>query len=194
MHKSESFIEVVEEYFYGYVHVCQHVSVYERCLPWLVILFSFSYENEELTDRITEWARKNCQTFNSKGGDEQPLEHTNLYNEYCALFERLIETFLASNNMCVTDFYKELQQEQGLCGRGKILKGLNTTFGSVLLSATDFFDFCDMMHDVNQGGEAVFCPPLIECHDEDYTVNETKAEAKDNTEENIEHSCKSQSK
>ena len=134
------------------------------------------YQNEELTDKITAWARRNCKTFTSKGDTEQPLEHTGLYNEYCALFEQLIEAFLANSNMSTTEFYQALQREQGLCDRGGNMKGLNTTFGSVLLSATDFFDFCQMMYEVNQGDEVVFCPPLIDC--EDFMVDEAKAESK----------------
>lgn len=153
------------------------------------------YENEELTDQITEWARKHCQTFTSKGDAEQPLEHTTLYNDYCALFEKLVESFLTSNNMSITEFYSELQEEQGLCERGGSMKGLNTTFGSVLLSATDFFDFCQMMYDVNQGGEAVFCPPLIDCDDilEDEN-EETKAESKSFSEGKEEEEYDEQSK
>jgi hypothetical protein len=93
-----------------------------------------------------------------------------------------VEGFLRTNSMSITDFYKVLQAEQGLCKRGGKMKGLNTTFGSVLLSATDFFDFCQMMYEVNQGGEAVFCPPLIDCDDqEEYGYEqeqEDKAESK----------------
>lgn len=119
-----------------------------------------------MTDKITAWARKNCKTFTSRGDAEQPLAHTLLFNQYCALFEQLMEAFLSRNNMSIIDFHRALQDEQSLCERGGNMKGLNTTFASVLLSATDFFDFCQMMYDVNEGGEAVFCPPLIDCEDD----------------------------
>lgn len=142
---------------------------------WLIVQFA-RYENEELTDTITAWARKHCKTFTNKGDAEQPFEHTNLYNDYCTLFEDLIEGFLRRNDMSTTEFYKALQNEQGLCERGGNMKGINTTFGSVLLSATDFLEFCQMMYDVNQGGEAVFCPPLIDCGDD--MVEDVKAESK----------------
>ena len=129
------------------------------------------YENEELTDKITAWAQEHCQTFITPGDAtvEQPLRHTDLYNDYCSLFEDLIEEFLTRNHMSITEFYQALLSEQRLCERvsGRVgnINGLNTTFGSVLLSATDYFDFCQMMYDVNQGGEAVFCPPLVDCDD-----------------------------
>lgn len=79
------------------------------------------------------------------------------------------------------------------------MKGMNTTFGSVLLSATDYFDFCQMMFDVNQGGEAVFCPPLIDCDDlldERVTKAESKCfgEGKEEKDADYNHESKSQCK
>ena len=85
-----------------------------------------------------------------------------------------------------------LQQEQGLCERGKNMKELNVTFGSVLLSATDFFEFCQMMYDVNQGEEVVFCPPLIDCC-EDFAEAESKS-CGESKEEGYDDMSKSQRK
>ena len=94
--------------------------------------------------------------------------------------------------MSLTEFYKELQDEQGLCERGGNVKGLNTTFGSVLLSAVDFMEFCHMMYDVNEGGEVIFCPPLIECNDESDDKAEMKmmSERKDSIDNSYKSQCK----
>ena len=92
---------------------------------------------------------------------EQPLEHTSIHAEFCALFEDLFTDFLARNSVSVPEFYNLLKQEQAQARRGHGQLPISATFGNVLLSVTDFFNFCEMMYEVETGSEVIFCPPLV---------------------------------
>jgi len=123
----------------------------------------YMYFEDTMVDKISSWARNNCETFTSKDprSQEQPLSHSQLHEEFCSIFETLISNFLHEKSITMMDFYEQLKFEKQMYDQGR----RQCTFSSVLLSATDFFAFCDMMHDVHNGGEVVFCPPLIETSD-----------------------------
>ena len=65
----------------------------------------FFYYQEDLCEKIEKWAKSRCETFlPDPRSNEQPLHHTKLYEEYCELFEKIIENFLSAevgfNNNC----------------------------------------------------------------------------------------------
>jgi hypothetical protein len=131
----------------------------------------YIYMDDEISDRITEWARSHCSTFVDKDprSVEQPLEHTQLHEEYCQLFESIIERFLHEKDMTVKEFYAALSDQYELAEARELDLPVNATFASTLMSFTDFFSFCELMYDVNTGGDAIFCPPLLEVSETDRT-------------------------
>ena len=139
----------------------------------------YFYFEDELTDIISSWAEKNCTSFDEKDprSVEQPLLHTQLYNEFLGLFEKLLEGFLESKSITIVEFYKHMKSEENLALREKGKLSISATFGSVLLSTTDFFIFCEMMHGVKMGQGVVFCPPLIEADASDYDSSPIDIEA-----------------
>ena len=50
---------------------------------------------------------------------------------------------------------------QSSAARGRESLPVSPTFGNVLLSVTDFFNFCEMMYDVKTGSDVAFYPPLV---------------------------------
>ena len=78
-----------------------------------------------------------------------------MHEEYCELFESILAKFLNEHSMSTIEFYKLLKDEQSLADRKGNRSLEHASFASVLLSYTDFFEFCEMMHDIDNGGEAV---------------------------------------
>lgn len=123
----------------------------------------FMYYQDDLSLRIEDWACKFCESFqNPKEQLEHPLEHTKLFDEYCSLFEQIMEEFMLSNNITLQQFHAAIREDHNKCMREHNGKG-NATFASMLTSSIDFTSFCEMMNDVRCGRGVVFCPPLIEC-------------------------------
>jgi hypothetical protein len=102
------------------------------------------------------------------------LVNTEIFEEYCTLFETLITGFLVTRNMDIHEFYKIVREEYQLVETGKNKMPISVTIASVLTSLTDYFSFCEMMYEVNNGGEVIFCPPLIDCDEYDLGVAESK--------------------
>jgi hypothetical protein len=125
---------------------------------------NYFYFEDDIVNIISKWARIHCGTFCTKDPYrvEQPLEHHQLYQEYCDLFEELLNSFLDLNDVTISQFYTILRQEQQLAELGHRGVPVSATFGAVLLSLTDFITFCEMMYDVRNGNEVIFCPPLID--------------------------------
>lgn len=159
-----------------------------RDVQFLNKVEGYFYFDNELTDSITNWARDHCSTFVDKDprSREQPLHHQELHVQYCTLFETLLESFLKDNGLAIIDFYVILRREienaeiEAMRG-GRPL--VSSTFANVLNSVIDFFGFCEIMYDVNMGGDAVFCPPLIDISDyypaEGKSCNDTQEEDDD---------------
>ena len=124
----------------------------------------YIYMEDDFSERIMDWARSHCSTFIDKDprSIEQPLEHTQLHEEYAQLFESLLEKFLDENNLTVREFYTSLSEQYELADSKQCNLPVSATFASTLLTFTDFFSFCEMMYEINNGGEAIFCPPLLE--------------------------------
>lgn len=108
------------------------------------------FYDDNMTEPITEWGKKNCETFVHKDprNSEQPLEHTALYEDYCSLFENLIANFLDQNSISMSDFHRMCKRQQYMSDSKRSLLPSSATFASVLISFSDFFEFCEMMHEV----------------------------------------------
>ncbi len=124
---------------------------------------NYFYFEDKLTDKLTVWAQDKCHTFIYKDPRrvEQPLQHSSIHEEFCDLFEELLTGFLTSQSVSINDFYTLLRKEQALAEKDGTELPVSATFGNVLLAVTDFFNFCEMMYDVQTGSEVMFCPPLI---------------------------------
>mgnify|MGYP003385463349 CR=1 FL=1 len=136
----------------------------EEGFAFIEMVEEFVYMEDDFCDMITHWARKHCSTFVDKDPKsvEQPLEHTQLHEEYSQLFESILEGFLRDKDMSVQEFYSALADQYALAEERQSDLPVNATFAATLLSFTDFFSFCELMYDVNNGREAIFCPPLLE--------------------------------
>ena len=105
------------------------------------------------------------------------MEHQALYADYCALFERMITGFLQINNLDFKTFWETVKKEHddvhakaarlAKSTTKKKSSATSATLSAVLLAATEFDAFCEMMHDVRTGRGVVFCPPLVDAADFD---------------------------
>lgn len=118
-----------------------------------------------------------------------------LFQEYCVNFEQMITGFLQINGINIIDFYTEVKKEYEASQRSSRSNAQNN-FASVLLGATSFHAFCDMMRDVRKGDDVVFCPPLISMEEDEEKLDcdEFRADSKndndDYDEREKETSCK----
>ena len=123
----------------------------------------FFYFEDDLCEQLADWAKARCSTFtcpNSRSY-EHPLEHTTLFNAYVLLFEDIFESFLRREGISSSDFYSEVQEE--------LAHNKDLSFASIILGATEFHNFCDLMNDVREGNGVVFCPPLVLVDDSSQT-------------------------
>ena len=120
------------------------------------------FYDDDMSTQITEWGKKYCNAFDSKNPqeEEQPIGNMNIFKEYCELIEKLLTNCIQSNG------YNDKQLNHAINEEYDNMKQKNAAFASILLSYTDYFAFYELMHDINQGGEAIFCPALIECESE----------------------------
>ena len=131
------------------------------------------YFEDDFAARIEAWAKERCDTFLHKSASqyEHPVNHQALYAEYCELFERMITGFLQINGMDFKTFWEAVKRQHDevhakAARRPKHKSSAtSTTFSAVLLAATEFDAFCEMMHDVRVGRGVVFCPPLVNAAD-----------------------------
>jgi hypothetical protein len=123
----------------------------------------FFYFEDDLSRTIEEWAKDHCESFISMDSqhNEHPLLHQTLFEEYCCNFERVISEFLEINGLNKLEFWNQIKQEFEIAKRSKNKSNIETSFASVLLAATEFDTFCEMMYNVKEGKGVVFCPPLV---------------------------------
>jgi len=126
----------------------------------------YFYFEDDFAEQLHVWALGHCNGFASKNprDEEQPLEHQEIFTQYCGKFESILEKFLKSEGVDIREFYVAVRDE---FEKAKQKKQEGSTFAAVLLSAVDFFSFCEMMHDVKEGRGVVFCPPLVDCPEEE---------------------------
>ena len=144
------------------------------------------YYEDDLTLKIQEWAVERCDTFISRQPNsyEHPPLHMELFAEYCQQFERMITGFLQINDLNFQEFWEEVKREHDKAnptsssssGRKKKSAAQITSFSAVLLAATEFDAFCEMMFDVRSGRGVVFCPPLIPIDADDGAMDEELSE------------------
>lgn len=115
----------------------------------------FFYFEDILPERIEAWAKSRCHSFENVN-QEHPLEHTQLFDEYCILFEDIFSEFLNAENINLKEFYNVISDQYTD----------KNSFAKMLTSAIDFDSFCQMMVDVREGCGVVFCPPLISLYDD----------------------------
>ena len=133
----------------------------------------YFYFDDQLTDKLTTWAEDHCDLFSIENQEEHPFEHQLYHQEFCQLFELIMESFLSNEGISMKDFYGAISSERA--------KGIrNEGFTSMLLSVLDFGNFCNMMLDVKMGRGVIFCPPLVSI-DNDLQMNCT-ADSKYNEE------------
>ena len=121
---------------------------------------NFFYFEDDLCENIEKWASQHCATFTSSNSEnqEQPLQHMVLYEKYVKIFETLVESFLAKENISLEEFYTTVREEYEAA---RNVHKENSTFTSMLLGSLEFSFFCELMHSVNSGQGVVFCPPLV---------------------------------
>ena len=120
----------------------------------------FFYHDDEFTDRVSVWAKERCRSFenfNPDDGSGHPLSHTSLHREYCDLFEGMLEKHVRDSGYSFSEFSDALIAEEAAFKAKKTY----ASFAGVAHSYTSFDAFCEMMTDVANGEEPIFCPPLI---------------------------------
>ena len=144
------------------------------------------YFEDDLTYKIQQWAEERCETFISRQPNsyEHPPLHMELFAEYCQQFERMITGFLQINDLNFQEFWEEVKREHDLANQASSSSAAKkkksaaqlTSFSAVLLAATQFDAFCEMMFDVRSGRGVVFCPPLIPIDADDGAMDEELSE------------------
>jgi hypothetical protein len=96
----------------------------------------------------------------------------------------MITGFLQINGINILDFYTEVKKEYEASQRSSRSNAQNN-FASVLLGATSFHAFCDMMRDVRKGDDVVFCPPLISMEEDEEKLDcdEFRADSKNDNDD-----------
>lgn len=130
-----------------------------------LIAEEFIYYDDDLTERIESWAVENCASFSNEIS-EHPLQHTSLFEEYCQLFEDIMEKFLNDKDITLLQFHSAIREDHECCV-AKHVNLTNSSLASMLISSIDFDSFCDMMNDVREGKGVVFCPPLVPIDNDD---------------------------
>ena len=74
--------------------------------------------------------------------DEYSLRYTEIYEEFKALYEGMLETYIESQGSSVRDFYGELRE-----ATERDPDGPEATMGLIMLATTDFDVFMQMMRD-----------------------------------------------
>ena len=148
----------------------------------VTLLEDFFYFEDPLTERVEEWAenvnKEILSSFDNKV-DEHPLSHTVLHSEYKDLFEDILSEFLQERGHTPEDFYRAAAaQEEAIAGKRRN----GDTFASVVMAASDFDSFCEMMNDVRLGRGVAFCPPLMSASEEGEEEEEEERENRENRE------------
>lgn len=116
----------------------------------------FFYFDDSLSERIDVWCTSRCETFQGPAGrQEQSLLNTQIFQQFCELFEEMLEGFLSESGIQVGDFYNAVRNELDMA------RCRESTFSNIVLSTVDYFNFCEMMNDVREGRGFAFVPPLI---------------------------------
>jgi hypothetical protein len=63
-----------------------------------------------LPDTIQKWAKSRCASFESVN-QEHPLEHSQLFEDYCMLFEDLWSEFLSKEDITLREFYNIISDQ-----------------------------------------------------------------------------------
>ena len=102
----------------------------------------FFFFGDGMTDSINQWAINNCLSFIDKDPRirEQPLIHTQLHQDYCDLFEKLITEFLENNNLDSRELYNQLRVQIELAEMKERTLPFRDAFANVLISYTGGFD------------------------------------------------------
>ena len=125
----------------------------------LACLEDFFYFEDPLTERVEDWANnQDKELLDTFANEEHSLAHTALHNDYKELFETILTEFLQQQGFTVEQFYHAAAEEEEEMA-GKRRQG--DTFSAVVMAASDFDQFCEMMNDVRQGRGVAFCPPLM---------------------------------
>lgn len=121
------------------------------------------FYDDDVALQITEWGRNHCHAFGIKNPEnvEQPVENMNLYKEYCTLIEEILTKYVFEIG------YDSADLKDAIADEFDVVKRKDMAFASILLSYTDYFAFYELMHDIYNGGEAIFCPGLIDIRDGD---------------------------
>ena len=107
-------------------------------------VFNYYNESPELEDAVRKFVFDNCRTFADAGGEFE-LEHTELYNDFKAMLERKLETFIEKRGSSVDDFYDAVAANRG--------SGAYTgqSFAAVINGAMSFQNFAELMVDAKNG-------------------------------------------
>jgi len=70
----------------------------------------FFYFEDILPNKIEEWAKPNCNSFDSVN-QEHPLHHYKLFEEYCSLFEDIFSEFLKNEDITLQEFYHVISDQ-----------------------------------------------------------------------------------
>ena len=89
------------------------ITIYEKKKTMVEQASDFYYCDDTMQRTLQNWCNENCHAF-PEGEQldatyEHSLEHTKLFEEYCALFESLLEKFIVEKlGVTVPQFYAEV--------------------------------------------------------------------------------------
>ncbi|KAJ1460139.1 hypothetical protein M885DRAFT_612779 [Pelagophyceae sp. CCMP2097] len=101
-------------------------------------------EDSAFADRLEAWCEERCCEFELADGarEEHTLRYTELYQEFCLLFEHRIESFLVAKGFSVSAFWQRLtkaidDEAFALDGDAFLLESLK--------AATNYLEFYNTM-------------------------------------------------
>ena len=102
----------------------------------------YFFGSDELTATFESFVKKNCHIV-ALDSEEYKLEYTTVFNEYKALFEEKMESYITNEmKVGVDDFYLALKEKMDEDENSNL-----AVFGQILIAVTDFDVFMTMMRE-----------------------------------------------
>ena len=104
-------------------------------------LSQYFFDDESFAGRFERWVEDKAPVIDlALDEDEYSLRYTEIYEEFKALYEGMLETYIESQGSSVRDFYGELRE-----ATERDPDGPEATMGLIMLATTDFDVFMLMM-------------------------------------------------
>ncbi|KAJ1450007.1 hypothetical protein M885DRAFT_533692 [Pelagophyceae sp. CCMP2097] len=104
----------------------------------------YFFDDASFSDAFERWTEDHAHLIDAEA-EEYELKYTELYTDFKAKYETLLEAFIVRQGSTVSEFYDELRAAQE-----KDPEGSEALMGEIMLATTDFDIFMAMMKDVRR--------------------------------------------